>query len=65
MDDEKETEEQKVNHAVHIGIIIGDIESQVKSLKYWDPEFYADVEEQGLKAARFALGQVIERLAGY
>lgn len=65
MDDEKEQEEKRVAHAVHIGIIITDIRSQVESLEDWDPELLADVAEEGLKAARWSLGQVIERLASY
>lgn len=65
MADEKERDKQKVNHAVHIGIIITDIRSQVESLEDWDPELLADVAEEGLKAARWSLGQVIERLTSY
>jgi len=65
MADEKEQDKQKVTHAVHIGIIITDIRSQVESLEDWDPERLEEVEEEGLKAARFALGQVLDRLTSY
>lgn len=65
MADEKEREEEKVAHAVHIGMMIADLRRQINVLEEWDPEFFAEVEEDGLKAARFALGQVLLKLASY
>jgi len=65
MANEKERDEQRVSHAVHLGIIITDIRSQVESLEDWNTEAFSEDDEEGLKAARYTLGKVLERLASY